>query len=191
MSTHIYMLAIVPPESLAQEIQDIKAEIARKYHSHEALKRPAHITVVPPFELDDTELTLFVKKISRFIRRISAFEIALDGFDSFERRVIFIRPKKTDALQELFTIVTKAYSDAYPHPKKSKPGYGFSPHITVGYRDLKPEMFDKAMHEFGTRIFRRVFTVDAIDLMQHNGKCWMTTQRIPLANTDDTPTLGL
>ena len=53
-----------------------------------------------------------------------------------------------------------------------KSDIGFNPHMTIAYRDLSPELFQQAWHEYKHKKFEAEFEVDAFYLLQHDSKKW-------------------
>lgn len=48
--------------------------------------------------------------------------------------------------------------------------YSFHPHMTVGYRDLTFENFQKAWKVYKEKEFKTKFLVNEISLLRHDGK---------------------
>jgi 2'-5' RNA ligase len=66
-----YFIAIVPPEPIKTELQQLKQNFYNLYNTKGALRSPAHITLHMPFEFKEKEeekinsfLTLFCSKYS-------------------------------------------------------------------------------------------------------------------------------
>lgn len=48
----------------------------------------------------------------------------------------------------------------------------FNPHLTVAFKDLRRKVFPNAWAHFSQLLYERVFQVDALALLQHNGRQW-------------------
>lgn len=169
MPAHIYMLAWLPSAEVAAEVQSFKQTMSLEYGSHEALRRPAHITLVPPFRLEQPKMEKLCTELENFSLRYSSFDMTIDGFGRFEQRqVIFLKTTHDESLKELQDSLSRllytTLITALPHEPRA-----FTPHLTVGYRDLSKSNFERAWVHFGNMNYRRNVRVDAIDLMRHEG----------------------
>jgi 2'-5' RNA ligase len=184
------MVAILPPEPIYSEVQEFKQHVAEVYNSIEAVKRPAHITVIPPIMLPEEKEKDVVNFLTRHLKPFIPFELSFDGFGVFGRRVIYVQPEKNELLEKLFQALIKPFNKKFPFRETSGPGYGFNPHMTIAYRDLKEQMFDAAWREFSDKIYRRKFMLGSLYLMRHTGKEWIAVAEIPFGSGEDELTLG-
>ncbi|MBV8328213.1 2'-5' RNA ligase family protein [Chryseobacterium sp.] len=159
----LYFIAIYPPKAIIDEIKAFKRDFAECYDNSKALKNDAHITLFPPFareqEMEDDILTAFHK----INTDISPFEVSLNGFGSFpnpKNPVIFVQPENNSGLTELFNRVKQQFSFM---------AYSFTPHITVGYRDLNWENYLRAWEKYQSKEYKTSFLVDRILLLRHDG----------------------
>ena len=53
----------------------------------------------------------------------------------------------------------------------------YHPHMTVGFKDLKPYYFYRAWDFFSEQSYERQYEVDAIYLLKHNGREWEVMKR--------------
>ncbi|KFF10701.1 2'-5' RNA ligase [Chryseobacterium soli] len=160
----LYFIAIYPPQQIIDDIEVFKTDLALNYNNAKALKNDAHITLFPPFyrelELENDIFTAFDK----IDLNISPFEIELNGFGSFpnpKNPVLFIQPEHNED-------VIKLYHHVKQHFNFMK--YSFHPHMTVGYRDLTFENFQKAWALYKEKEFKTKFLVNEISLLRHDGK---------------------
>jgi 2'-5' RNA ligase len=168
MSHNKYLIAILPPESLAGEIYKLKEYFRDQYKSKASLNSPAHITLHMPFEFSDEE------KLLKAFRGLSIepFTIELKNFGCFPPRVIFIDLKKNPALEACQRRVMdfcKRELDVFNACYKDQP---FHPHITLAFRDLKKNVFHTAWAEFKAKSYDAVFECNHISLLKHDGKFW-------------------
>jgi len=135
------------------------------------LKSPAHITLVPPFWLEEDLEVDLLSDISNFARTKSAFEIILHDFDSFKPRVIFLSVNENDQLSAIHRSLNDyLYSlSKYPIKKESRP---FHPHVTIANRDLRKKDFGPAFEHFKSINYSASFKTDSISLLKHNGTAW-------------------
>jgi len=170
----LFFIAIVPPNGVADQITAIKTDFATRFESKRALRVMPHITLKVPFKVLETKRDELVNWFSKLKISQDQFELALNGFGSFndsKNPVIFVKPVESEnlnALQsELIERLTNIYPKAIAHTDSD-----FHPHMTVAYRDLTADNFQKAWQEYEHRNFSVSFTVDAFYLLEHDGSKW-------------------
>ncbi|WP_347219235.1 2'-5' RNA ligase family protein [Chryseobacterium sp.] len=172
----MYFIAIYPPEKIIEDVKGFKRDLADSYGNLKALKNEAHITLFPPFsrELElEEDIHIAFQKINT---SLSPFEIELNGFGSFanpKNPVIFVHPEDNTHLADLHNRVKQQFNFAK---------YSFTPHITVGYRDLTWENYLKAWEKYEDKEYKTKFLVDKILLLRHDGK-WVPIAEKTLTET--------
>jgi 2'-5' RNA ligase len=165
------MFAIMPPHSLALKIDDERKNFAEKYKCIKALKPPVHITLYEPFKYS-YEIEDEIKGIQPWTERQKPFQVELKNFNFFRHStspVIYIDVVKNDALTLLhktFIEQLKKYMPVEKHNSK------YTPHFTIGYRDVPAAIFPEIMHEYSKRRFSASFEVSSIYFWKHDGKNW-------------------
>ncbi|WP_250255323.1 2'-5' RNA ligase family protein [Chryseobacterium sp. Marseille-Q3244] len=160
----MYFIAIYPPEEIIEEIRTFKKDLAFSYGNSKALKNEAHITLFPPFsrELElEEDIHIAFQKIDT---NLLPFEIELNGFRSFpnpQNPVIFVHPEDNTHLTDLYNRVKQQFNFSK---------YSFTPHVTVGYRDLTWENYLKAWEKYEHTEYKTKFLVSKILLLRHDGK---------------------
>ncbi|MFN1217005.1 2'-5' RNA ligase family protein [Chryseobacterium kwangjuense] len=159
----MYFIAIYPPKEIIEEVKMFKKDMVLNYNNSKALNNDAHITLLSPFdrqlELENDIHTAFQK----IDTDIQPFEIILNGFGSFpnpENPVLFVQPEANEHLNLLHQRVR----DQFSFGKKS-----FSPHMTVGYRNLSYDNFLKAWEVYQSKEYKTKFLVDKILLLRYDG----------------------
>lgn len=61
----------------------------------------------------------------------------------------------------------------------------FTPHMTVGFRDLTPENFRLAWAEFQHRPLALEWMATHLTLLQHDGQRWTVANKFPFLGTDE------
>ncbi len=166
-----YFIAIVPPEPIEQEIQDIKQSIFKTYGTKGALRSPAHITLQMPFSWEEEKEDTLISTLKDF-RQFPEFEITLNNFDYFEPRVIFIQVEKNPILFQFQTQLTKYIKEHLHIFNQYEDKRGFHPHITIAFRDLKKPTFYKIWEDYKFQIFSKKFSFLSFSLLKFNGKIW-------------------
>ena len=169
-SNPLYFIALVPPPSIYEEVTAFKQYAAQHFDSGHALSSPPHITLIPPFRWPENQYTRLRTSLTNFRFRAPSFSIKLLHFSSFPPRVIFIDVAENTALISLQKQLAQHFVQQLDIQHKSP--FGFHPHMTVAFRDLKKEVFPKAWAHFSEQTYQRVFSVDQLALLQHDGKKW-------------------
>jgi len=166
----LYFIAIIPPQPYKDMISEIKQSFARTYHVTHALKSPPHITLIPPFKMNEAQEKGVTEFLGPFVQNARPFQLKLEHYGCFKPRVIFIKPILNEQLLELYTTISQKFSAEFPTGQSSR--RPFNPHLTIAFRDLKPKIFKLAWKELETKEFKAEFPVDRIFLLKHDGKKW-------------------
>ena len=165
----MYFTAIVLPSALNEKVLKYKNRMLEKYGCRVALKSPAHITLLPPFWMNEEREEEFFNDVHA-VSHTKSFSMVTNDFSSFQPGTIFIAVKKNDELSGLKTL-----SDAH----FSKKDYGvkidsrpFHPHITIATRDLHKKDYKEAWDYFREKKFEEEWTVTSISVLKHNGRQW-------------------
>lgn len=166
-----YFIAIVPPEPIFTQAEQIKFQLKEKFNLKYSLKSPAHITLKMPFSWNAHKEDILIKKLQKFSAGFQPFEIALDGFDRFGRRVLFI-----DVLQnrELSTIQSELKKFAKVEMKlvEELSDKAFHPHMTIAFKDTKPNRFDDYWSFVKQQSFTAAFPVKSLTLLKRISNRW-------------------
>jgi 2'-5' RNA ligase len=167
-----FFVALIPPQDIQEYANQIKQYFADNFASRSAQKSPPHVTLQPPFEWADGDVSRLEASLSKFASEQQSFSVTIDGFAAFPPRVIYIDVVKS---QELLTL----QADLMAHMEaslgivdevgKKRP---FAPHMTVAFRDLTKQNFRAAWPEFVQRQFHFEFTADKLTLLIHDGMRW-------------------
>jgi 2'-5' RNA ligase len=174
----LYFIAVVPNEDIVSQVTDFKKYIAENYQSRHSLKSPPHVTLHMPFKWKENKEKLLIDFLDKFSLQQNSFDVELRNFSAFPRRVIYIHVVENRTMAELYQQLSSEIRKSLKIFNDSYKNQGFTPHMTIAHRDLKPAAFDKAWAEFSGRGFEKDFCVDHICLMKHNGKNWEIFKRI-------------
>lgn len=170
--TALYFIAIVPPLSIRNEIQLLKEYFRDTYQSKAALNSPPHITLHMPFQWKEAKEEKLISALKKFAARKSQVAVQLKGFNCFAPRVIYVNVLESEPLRLLQSELhrfCKTELNLFNAQYRDMP---FHPHITLAFRDLKKDTFDKAWGEFKERNFSEDFIANKITLLKHDGKVW-------------------
>jgi 2'-5' RNA ligase len=167
-----FFIALLPPQDIQDYANQIKQYFAENYASQHAQKSPPHITLQPPFEWADSDVSKLEASIREFASQKQPLPITLSGFAAFAPRVIYIdvvRSQELLSLQGDLMVYVEASLGIVDKVGKTRP---FAPHMTVAFRDLTRQNFKAAWPEFEQRQLHFEFTADKLTLLIHDGRRW-------------------
>jgi 2'-5' RNA ligase len=175
----MYFIAVVLPAHLNEKVLAWKHRMQETYGCNVGLKSPAHITIAPPFWMEEEKEPALTNDMLRLARDVPAFTLATDGFSAFRPRTIFVAVQESRALQAL-----KKAADSFFRPSDYKmklENRPFHPHITIATRDLHKKDFAEAWPFFQQQEFRETFAATGLSLLKHNGRMWDVVFTAPFA----------
>jgi len=181
----LYLTGILPPQHLSEEIDELRKEISAKYHVYAALRPPVHITLFRPVNMDAALEQHLIKWLKPIGGLHQPFKQELENFDCFNNKTLFIHCVNNQSLQNLQRDVAAVFNKNKIDPREVKGSSRFHPHITLAYRDVKPNIFIPLWDEFKVRKLKRNFTADRYTLLKHDGKQWIPLENIPLNKTQE------
>lgn len=162
----LYFIAVAPHRELREKARSFSKDFKDRFNSVKSYRNFPHITLIPPFTREEALEKDLIELFQNLKIETKSFTQKLNGFGSFpnpKNPVIFIKPENTEEIQALYKEV-QAQTNFHPFKKPN-------PHLTVAYRDLLFENFEKAWAEYAEKEFKEEFLVDKICLFKHfNGK---------------------
>jgi 2'-5' RNA ligase len=167
----MYFIAIVLPPHLNEKVLAFKQMMFEKYNCKVGLKSPAHITLVPPFWMEEEKEEQLINDINSLSDHFHSFTIATHNFSAFKPRTIFIAPEPNKDLNKVKQVTDKFFSNNAFYPVKidARP---FHPHITIATRDLYKKSFYEIWPWFTEKKFEEEWIVKGISILKHNQKNW-------------------
>jgi 2'-5' RNA ligase len=174
----LYFIAIVAPDEVNQQVLEWKNYMLSQFKCKNALKSPAHITLIPPFNLQPALEKPLTIALEEFARQQSTFPVYLKNFAAFAPRVIYVQVEPGLPLLQLKKEleVFLLQTNRFPIKIEERP---FHPHVTIASRDLKKEDFMAACQYFHGRLYEAVFEAGTISLLGHNGNRWTIVADCP------------
>lgn len=166
-----YFIAIVPPEPLLSEIQEIKLSIFETYQTKGALRSPGHITLHMPFSFESEKEENLIKALEDF-KFYKSFKIQLNHFACFAPRVVYIHVEEQALLNTLQKQLVQHVKQNLQLFNQSDDKRGFHPHVTVAFRDLKKQNFYAIWETYKTKDFKAEFLCDSFFLLKHLNQRW-------------------
>lgn len=174
----LFFVTLLPPDDVQKNIEEIKKEISEKYKTTRALRLPAHITLLPPFHVEDEQVAELKNRLRIFCSGQPMFPVELDGFGAFPPKVIYLKVANPNSVRFLQTELQNDLQELLPKNREAKE---FRPHITLASRDILRSDFKKAWKEVVNRKFSATFKVETVYLFLHNGKRWDLVQEFPFS----------
>lgn len=171
-SRSLFFIALLPPVSIQEEVNQIKQYFSDRYASSHAQKSPPHITLQPPFEWNREAVEVLADCLNQFARERSQVPITLSGFAAFAPRVIFVNVLKTPELLNLQADLANHLKTTLGIVDQRSQGRPFAPHITVAFKDLTKQNFKAAWPEFQDKPFQSEFIANQLTLLIHRNERW-------------------
>jgi 2'-5' RNA ligase len=171
-----YFIAAIPPAYLANYITGIKQSIAEKYDSKAALNQPPHITLVPPFQLEDSKINRVSKVIAECLQmNTTPFLITLENYSSFPPKVIFMQVVSNSKLIKLASDVNKVL---YSEGLIKSFDYDLHPHVTVAFKDLTEENYKLAWEEYKDKNVYFDWDLNQLSVLKYVDKQWVVVKDV-------------
>src|SRR5205085_11268941 len=97
----MYFIAIVLPQFLNEKVLGYKNLMLEKYNCRVGLKSPAHITIIPPFWMEEEKEQQLVTDINLISKPFYLFTISTNNFSAFKPKTIFVATQPNEQLDEL------------------------------------------------------------------------------------------
>jgi len=166
----LLFIAVLPGDEIREEVTNFKKYALERFQSGRALKSPPHITLIPPFRWSPGRIEELKMALKYYAKSCSSFSLTLHGFNCFEPRVIFVDIEKDEELERLQSTLQDLLHSAFSIQNDC--AYGFNPHMTVAFKDLRKSVFPLAWKYFSNLDYMRVFKVKQLYLLQHDGRQW-------------------
>jgi len=185
----LYLLAIIPPHDLSREIHEIRLHCSEKFGVLKALKPPVHISIYRPFRLDEDFEINFIRMIQYALAEQESFVQDIKNYEAFDTHAIVLRALLNPGILKLYNIISAIMIEKGidKHPSDIFP---FRPHLTIAYRDIKPEVFPMIWEEYKDKKFTASFKADHLSLLKHDGNQWLVIKNYPFRETDSLSETG-
>ena len=178
MDKSLFFIALIPSDELLEQLWDLKKEISQKYNTRRALNSPPHVTLFMPFQWRDDRTKELVNHLSKI--ESPSILLNLKNFAAFAPRVLYVDIELNDKLYDLYDLVRKSSQKILPAKDASYKNRGFTPHVTLAFRDLKKSNFNEAWEEYKDKEFSATQLIKKFSLLKHNGKNWDVFKEFPL-----------
>jgi 2'-5' RNA ligase len=142
----LFFVGLIPQGQPKAIINNAKHLNADRFQSRQALKAPPHITIIPPFRLEEEKVRTMVGEVFRHFSSTDGLVVKFGGVSSFEQRTIYLDVLPDPALNA-FDLKAKELvanqPELFPNVRFHD---AFRPHITLANRDILPESFTQMKH---------------------------------------------
>ncbi|MBB2149552.1 2'-5' RNA ligase family protein [Pedobacter gandavensis] len=164
---HRYLIAILPPKELAIEIDNIRQLCSHRFNVFKALRPPVHITLRYIDELEESYEPKLITSLSA-ARNFKPFIQHLHNFSGFQKaKAIYVAATANKQIDNLYTQIIN-----HTKPFCKNASGGRTPHITIAYRDVTPDLYLEIMEYYKKQTFQADFEVNQFSLLKHDGIRW-------------------
>ncbi|HEY0355370.1 MAG TPA: 2'-5' RNA ligase family protein, partial [Flavisolibacter sp.] len=168
---NMYFIAILLPPEVNEKVLALKKWMLEKYDCKVGLKSPAHITLVPPFWMEEEKEEQLIIDVEHISREMQPFDAATHDFSCFPPKTIFIALAPNASLEQVKKTSDQFFSN-HPDYKIRIDSRPFHPHITIATRDFYKRSFQEAWAFFAQKEFREEWRATGISILRHNKKNW-------------------
>lgn len=180
-NVELYFVALVPKGREQSSIMELKQWVFAQCGSKAALRSPAHITLHMPFNWPLGKENQLINSLQKLAQEEEPFVIDLQNFGCFEPRVLYVNVIENPKLTHLYSKI-ETLSKAQWKLDKPKNLRVFTPHITIGFRDLKKSDFYRLWEQLQMQTYHSSYNVDSLCLLKHTGKQWEVCSRFNFKN---------
>ncbi len=182
--TCLYLIAVLPPDDLSLQINEIRVQCSKKFGVQKALNPPVHITLRPTFEMESRYEAQICRHLKSCASGFNPFRQDVENFEAFATNAVVILAKKNAEIMGLQKGITNVFRKNGSKTRlEGNKSSSFRPHLTIAYRDIPPEVFPKIWDEYKDARFKRTFTLDQFSLLKHDGKKWNRLNDFKLCKT--------
>lgn len=176
--TTLYFIGILTPRNIDDTILGWKKYMQYHFNCKAALRSPAHITLIPPFNADTSQEEILIGMLNTFAKERKPFKINIKDFSSFPPRVIFAGIEKSSHLDIIKQSIEQFFlsKTSFKIKVDNRP---FQPHITIANRDLAQNDFPKAWAYFQSLRYEESFIADAVSLLRNTASGWKVVANCP------------
>ena len=168
-------VAIAVPEPWGEQLQSYRAELG----DTTAQGIPTHVTLMPPFEVDEAAVPFIEKHLAAAAELNSVFRIHLRGTGTFRpvSPVVFVMLAEGISRCEQLALSVRS------GPLATELQFPYHPHVTIAHH-LADESLDRAFDDLAT--FECDFVVDRFSLYVHHDEAgWVPTRDFVLTSPVD------
>jgi len=176
-----HFIGVLVPEELSDALTDCRAWMHEQYGCKSGYGTPIHITLVPPFHLEEQyttqQIVLSVKKAvnTDANNNLAPFDALVKGFASFGDRTLFAKVLPSPQWTPLRDAVLNELLATCPGCTK-KDTRPFTPHLTIANRDIPVHAAEAALAHFADFDLEATFPVNAICVFVRKNGNWISLE---------------
>ncbi len=177
-----HFIGVLLPEELTIRLQGCRDFMHQKYGCRSGHGTPLHVTLVPPFCLDEKMTTADIETaVSQMVsdRKWHPFNAKIDGFDAFGDRTLFAKVLPSAVWTAFRSSVYKTVSALSPGSLRQDNRL-FQPHITVANRDIPAGVCTEVLESMNQLEMKVTFPVNNITIFERVNKSWVAAKKIEL-----------
>ena len=176
MIRQTHFIGILVPENLLAPLETCRAWMRARFGCKSGQGTPLHITIVPPFYLDEKfsermVLEALNEAASAWSAKSEPLCCTVNGFGAFSSRTIFAHVEPSNEWTALRGLVYDSLLTKCPGTAK-RDTRTFVPHITLANRDIPPGAIEDALSYFDSLDLHENFDVRSITLFAMRGGVW-------------------
>lgn len=168
-----HFIGVLLPEDITLTLEDCRRYMNEAYGCKSGHGTPIHVTLVPPFRLQDNystaDLAHAIEK--EVLPKKPGFTAHIENFDAFGDRTLFARVQTNDLWTRLRDETVTAILNACPGCTK-KDKRPFQPHATVANRDIPAGVTTAALEVMNELNLVEDFPVNNITIFERKGSKW-------------------
>jgi len=176
--TTLYFIGILTPPNIDDTVLEWKKYMQRHFNCKVALRSPAHITLIPPFNAGISQEKNLTTLLNTFTSGCEPFTINIKNFSFFPSHVIFAGIESNPYLNSIRQSIEQLLlsQTSFKIKKDNRP---FRPHITIANRDLARKDFPLAWAHFQPLQYEESFVANAISLLRNTASGWEIVATCP------------
>ena len=166
------LIALIIPEPLKTLVIEEQELIRDRWGPKHALRTPPHLTIIPPIEVSDEEITRLWTLAKEIANQTGPFEIEFNGYGAFKPRVVFINLQASSPLEHLYRNWRTSLERNMGHVLEKYPDRPYHPHLTLAHRDVDRVIFSEMWSYFKEKEIKANVTFDRFCILKHHAAGW-------------------
>ena len=168
----LYYIALLPDDKLSQLCLEYKQQAQNLFQAQVALRSPAHITLIPPFNADEPVINQIILILAHVATQQHELELQLNGWQHFGVMTIYL----CFAANLTLSLLQAETKQQIALLAKLRPEAEFTPHISIVNRDLAEIDFNSAWEYFNQQSFPTLTKCTQLALLKHTPFGWQIHQ---------------
>jgi 2'-5' RNA ligase len=175
-----HFIGVLVPKELSDALTDCRVWMHEQYGCKSGYGTPIHITLVPPFHLDEMFTTQQVVASTKeaiynngTMNHLFSFNAQVKGFASFGDRTLFAQVLPSPQWTPLRDAVLNELLATCPGCTK-KDRRPFTPHLTIANRDIPVHAAEAALAHFAEFDLEASFPVNTICVFTRINSSWIS-----------------